>query len=236
MLRPFLLVFVAITCGALPRAAHAQEPSDVEQALARAHARALDGDVVAQFTLGSVLYYGGTDLPQAVKWFRAAASQQYPPAEFQLGQLHDFGFGVEEDASEALRWYRRAASGGSAPAQRAVGDFYRKGRGVRADATEAARWYLRAAEADDIQAQYQVGQMYFDGSGVERDYESAYVWFALAASQAPLIDNRKAIVELRNIAAVRMAPGALDSADRRVAAWSPSVWPQAAPTSRNDRR
>ena len=122
---------------------------------------------------------------------------QYPPAEFQIGQLYDFGFGVVQSDGEALSWYRRAAEHGHAAAERAVGDFYQKGRGVTADATEAARWYRRAADGDDIRAQYQLGQLYFDGTGVTRDYAAAYLWFSLAASQAPLVDNRKGLLELQ---------------------------------------
>jgi hypothetical protein len=218
---------VALMCVALSSLvpARAQQHVDVEQALAAARVRATAGHVVAQFTLGSVLYYGGTDLAQAVSWFRAAAAQSYAPAEFQMGQLYDFGFGVAQDDAQALEWYRRAASHGSAAAQRTVGDFYRQGRVVAADATEAARWYRRAADGDDIRAQYQLGQMYFDGTGVARDYVSAYVWFAVVAGQTPLIDNRKALVELRNIAAVRMTPAQAEAAARQAAAWKPAPTP-----------
>jgi hypothetical protein len=177
--------------------------------------------VVAQYSLGSLLYYGDADTAQAVEWFRKAAAQAHPPAEFQMGQMYDFGFGVRQDDREALAWYRRAAEHGSVAAQRAVGDFYLKGRGVAADAGEAARWYRRAADGDDIRAQYQLGQLHFDGTGVGRDYVSAYVWFSLAATQAPLEDNRKGLIELRDIAAVRMAPAELTEAKRRVAAWKP---------------
>ena len=63
--------------------------------------------------------------------------------------------------------------------------------------------------------------MYFTGTGVTRDYASAYVWFSLAAGQAPLDDNRKGLLELRNIAAARMTPAAVASAARRVATWKP---------------
>jgi TPR repeat protein len=138
-----------------------------------------------------------------------------------MGQLHDFGFSVPQDDGEALKWYRKAADHGSAAGQRAVGDFYQKGRGVAADPAEAARWYRRGADGDDIRAQYQLGQMYFSGEGVPLDYVSAYVWFSLAAGQAPLVDNRKALVEFRNIAAVRMTPEQVAEAVRRVAAWRP---------------
>src|SRR5207253_9851735 len=96
------------------------------------------------------------------------------------------------------------------------------GRGGPAGESEASRWFRRAAEGDDVRAQYQLGQMFFDGTGVARDYPSAYLWFSLAAGQTPLEDNRKGLLELRNIAAARMTPAAVTAARRRVAAWKPS--------------
>ena len=214
-----LTVFVALTQLAAPSGPVADR--ELARALAEVRERAARGDVVAQFSLGSILYYGADDTAQAIEWFRKAAAQQYPPAEFQIGQLYDFGFGVGQSDGEALSWYRRAAEHGHAAAERAVGDFYQKGRGVTADATEASRWYRRAADADDIRAQYQLGQLYFDGTGVPRDYAAAYLWFSLAATQAPLMDNRKGLLELRNIAAARLTPEQAAEAARRVAAWKP---------------
>ena len=195
---------------------------DVARAFDAARAKAFAGDAVAQFSLGALLYYGGSETAQGVEWVRKAAAQRYAPAEFQMGQLYDFGFGVPQNDRDALEWYRKAAEHGSAGGQRSVGDFYRKGRTVPADAAEAARWYRLAADGDDVRAQYQLGQMLFDGTGVTRDYASAYVWFSLAAGQTPLEDNRKGLLELRNIAAARMTPAAVAAAARRVAAWRPA--------------
>lgn len=198
---------------------------ELTRAMDAARARAAAGDAVAQFSLGALLYYGGTETADAIQWIRRAAEQQYAPAEFHLGQIYDFGFGVARDDRLALEWYRKAAAHGSAAGQRSVADFYQKGRGVSADAAEAARWYARAAAADDLRAQYQLGQMYFDGNGVPRDYESAYIWFTIAAGQTPLQDNRKGLLELRNIAAARMTPAAVAAAARRAAAWRPQSGP-----------
>lgn len=219
------VVCVAFMIGVAGTSARAQADADVERALGVVRVRAAAGDRVAQFSLGALLYYGGRDLAMAIAWLRRAAGQGHPGAEFHVGQLYDFGFGVEQDDRQALDWYRRAADHGNAAAQRAVGDFYRKGRGVTADAGEAARWYLRGADGDDLRAQYELGQSYFTGTGVTRDYASAYVWFALAASQTPLPDNRKALLELRNIAAARMTPDDVTAADARVAAWTPRAVP-----------
>jgi TPR repeat protein len=198
-------------------------PDEVSEALANVRINATAGDVIAQFSLGALLYYGSVDTSQAIDWFRKAAAQLYAPAEFQMAQLYDFGFGVRQDDVEALAWYRKAAEHGSAAAQRAVGDFYRKGRGVAADAAEAARWYRRGADGDDLRAQNELGQMYFTGTGVPRDYASAYIWYSLAAGQTPLADNRDGLLELRNIAAARMTPEQVADAAGRVAAWKPST-------------
>ena len=64
-------------------------------------------------------------------------------------------------------------------------------------------------------------RLYFDGTGVTRDYASAYFWYSLAAGQTPLLDNRKGLLELRNIAAARMTPEQVAEAARRVAEWKP---------------
>jgi TPR repeat protein len=202
---------------------------DVTRAFEAARARATTGDVVAQFSLGAMLYYGSEDTGEGIAWIRQAAAQQYAPAEFQMGQIYDFGFGVAPSDREALDWYRKAAAHGSAGAQRAVGEFYRKGRAVAPDPAEAVRWFRRAADGDDLRAQYQLGQMYFDGTGITRDYASAYLWFSIAAGQTPLEDNRKGLLELRNIAAARMPPAAVGTAAKRVAAWRPRSHDQPGP-------
>ena len=219
MVRLTLLVLATFLAG--PIDALNAPDADVERALAAARAQAEAGGAVAQFSLGSLTYFGAQDTAQGIAWIEKAAAQRFAPAEFHMGQVYDFGFGLTQDDRQALDWYRRAADHGSAPAQRALGDFYRKGRVVAADAAEAARWYRRAADGDDLQAQFQLGQLYFDGTGVARDYGAAYLWFSVAAGQTPLEDNRKGLIELRNIAAARMTPAAVVAAKQRVAAWKP---------------
>jgi uncharacterized protein len=216
----FVLLAGALAFRGPSLAAAAPADPEVDRALQAARVKANGGDVVAQFSLGAILYYGTPNTAEALDWFRKAAAQQYAPAEFQVGQMYDFGFGVAKSDAEALAWYRRAAEHGSAAAQRLVGDFYRKGRAVPADLAEAARWYRRAADGDDLRGQYQLGTLYFEGNGVARDYVSAYVWFTIAAGQTPLIDNRKELIELRNIAAARMTPAQVAEARRRVTAWN----------------
>jgi TPR repeat protein len=211
-----MLAGAALLSLLAPARVLAQADASVERALASLRLKASSGDAVAQHTLGSWLFYVGGDAVEALRWFRAAAAQEHASAELQLGYVFEFGLGLDADPREALNWYRRSAEHGNGAAARAVGDFYRTGRGVDIDLAEAARWYRRGAEAGDIRSQYHFGQLLFDGTGVPRDYSAAYVWFALAASQAPLIDNRKGIEELRNIAAARMTEAEVAEAERRV--------------------
>ena len=104
--------------GLLVAAALVAAPDpDVTRAIDAARVRASAGDVVAQFSLGSLLYYGSDDTAQGVEWIRKAAAQGFAPAEFQLGQVYAFGFGVGQDDRQALEWYRKAASHGSAAAR-----------------------------------------------------------------------------------------------------------------------
>jgi hypothetical protein len=222
MSKLLLIVCTAFAWFASAPPLGAQANQEVERALAAARAKATAGDVIAQFSLGSCLYYGASDTAEAVGWFKKAAAQGYAPAEFQMGQLYDFGFGVEQDDTQALAWYRKAAEHGSAAGQRTVGEFYQKGRGVPADAAQAAHWYRRAADGDDLRGQYLLGQMYFNGNGVMRDYLTAYIWFSVAATQTPLLDNRKALLEFRNIAGARMSAAQVQEAERRAASWKPS--------------
>ena len=98
------LVFAACVSMAGPTLSGAQLDADVEDALAAARVRAAAGDVVAQFSLCAMLYYGADDTSQAIAWCRRAAAQQYAPAEFHMGQVYDFGFGVRQDDAEALNF------------------------------------------------------------------------------------------------------------------------------------
>src|SRR5215471_16629583 len=125
MRRLLLTVYTSFAVLGYAPALRAQPERDVERALAAAHTLADAGDVVAQLSLGSILYFGANDTAEAIDWFRKAANQGYAPAEFQMGQLYDFGFGVTKDDREALAWYRKDADHGNAAAQRAVGDFCR---------------------------------------------------------------------------------------------------------------
>jgi len=82
-----------------------------------------------------------------IAWYRKAARDGQPVAQFVLAALYLRGTGVVRDAAEAARLYRRAAAAGLAAAQYALGILYRDGIGTARDAGAAYAWLTRAATA-----------------------------------------------------------------------------------------
>jgi V8-like Glu-specific endopeptidase len=101
-------------------------------------------------------------------------------AEFNIGFMHAYGWGVPRDPAEAITWYRRAADQGLQVAQHFLGLAYVNGEGVRPDDAEAARWFTRAAVQGFAQAQYMLGLMTLDGRGVQKDPVQGYAFIVMA--------------------------------------------------------
>src|ERR1043166_6200072 len=70
------------------------------------------------------MYSDGQGVPkdpaQALAWFRKAADQMYPPAQFNMGMLYAQGSGVARDLEQAVAWFRQAAEAGLPQAQDAL--------------------------------------------------------------------------------------------------------------------
>ena len=93
---------------------------------------------------------------EAARWYRLAADQGEPWAQYKLGMLY-LG-GADPDPARAVEHLRRAAAAGLAPAQKALGDAYAKGTGVEPDVREALRWYGQAAEQGEPWALFLLAQ------------------------------------------------------------------------------
>ena len=134
---------------------------DGELDLAALEYSASQGDISAQYRLGSVFHLGlliATDRKGEKKGMR-----------------------VPKDYPKAFTWYRKAADRGHAGAQCGIADMYHSGQGVPRNDIEAAKWYRRAASQGSWLAQYNLGLMYRKGEGVRQDFVSAYVWLNVAA-------------------------------------------------------
>jgi TPR repeat protein len=89
----------------------------------RAHA----GDAAAQYQLGACYEMGvGTtvDLGAACTWYRRAAAQGHPRAQYHLGLAYSFGApGVPWDLAEACKWLTMAARNGISEASGALNEL-----------------------------------------------------------------------------------------------------------------
>jgi TPR repeat protein len=110
------------------------------------------GSAWGQWALGLMYYQRQSRIPghcseETVRYFRMAAEQGHPEAQFRLGKLFQSGDGValeSVDLSEAVRYYRMAADQGYSAAQFELGRLYENGSGVAQDFAEAHRYYRMA--------------------------------------------------------------------------------------------
>lgn len=94
--------------------------------------KAQNGDLEAQFNLGTMYYFGeyvDKDYKEAIKWWRNIAELGDVRAQFYLGVMYAHGWGVTQNYKEAVKWYRKAAEQDYVAAQCNLGYMYSKGVG-----------------------------------------------------------------------------------------------------------
>jgi TPR repeat protein len=216
-------------CSIAVNAAPVRQTPAAAASFASTKAKALQGDVRAQYNLGETYLLGwhghgsgpASDFSAAVSWYRRAAEQGYAPAQDSLGGMYEIGLGVALNYTTAFSWYRRAAEQGYAPAQNNLGARYYIGRGVAQDYAAAFNWFRKAAEQGHSVAQDRLGGMYEYGTGVPQDYVQAHKWYNLAGASADALDvgNRDKATKNRDIVAAKMQPAQIAEAQRLASAW-----------------
>jgi len=104
-------------------------------------------------------------------------------AQSYLGNMYEYGDGVQRDYREALRWFLMAAEQGDAHSQAHAGYLYEQGLGVARDEKISAEWYAKAADQGFAWAQMSLGLLYAHGRGVPQDYTKAIFWLRNAADR-----------------------------------------------------
>lgn len=128
--------------------------------------------------------YEREDYTTAAALYAPRAAQGDAEAQYRMGMMARFGWGVEKNPADAVRWLTEAARQNHPQAQAELGTLYRLGRGVPEDPKEAARWLTAAANSGVGIAQLAIGRMYRDGVGVERNLVEAYAWFSAAGENS----------------------------------------------------
>ena len=91
-------------------------------------------------------------MTESIDSIQNSALDGNPQAQYELGQMYEFGRGVGQDYTEAMDWYIKAANKDHAQAQYAIGLLYEHGRGVVPNASTVAEWYTKAANQGDTWA------------------------------------------------------------------------------------
>jgi TPR repeat protein len=112
-------------------------------------AKAQQGDADSQMWLANAYeqgWFGKTNFPAALKWFRKSAEQGNADAQNALGQMYKDGEGVAQNYALAAKWYRKAAEhvpdlGGAGEGRNNLGLLYLSGHGVPKDYIQAYVWF-----------------------------------------------------------------------------------------------
>ena len=127
--------------------------------------------------------YLGKDYAKALQIFQPSAAEGHPYAQFYMGILNHFGYGVPRNHTKALQWWNKAARQGNFHAENSIGMAFKKGQGVKQNDIKAAEWFNQAADKGLAEAQLNLALAYFRGKGVAKNDSQAVKWFAKAAIQ-----------------------------------------------------
>ena len=162
--------------------------ADLSGAIQQLSAAAERGEMLAQATLGSVVYLYGVgaerDLTRAARYLQAAANQQDRGSMATLAQFHMTGAGgVPKDEARALALFRSAAELGDASAQAIYGVFLVEGRKLPQDLVQGLRLAQSSAAAGDVNGQVLLARCHYFGLGTPKNLAEAARWFRKAAEQ-----------------------------------------------------
>lgn len=105
-------------------------------------------------------------------------------AQNRIGEMLEFGQGVDRDKQAAFNWYQLAADQGDVSAWHNLGRSYNFGTGVEQDYEIAEDWYRQAAERGYTKSLFFLGTLYATDHGSDTSYNSdiiAYAWLQNAA-------------------------------------------------------
>ena len=114
-----LLLLPLIGLSDFESASEAYKNQNYHRAFAAFSSLAVAGDARSQTVL-AIMYKYGESVPvnpeMAYHWYRKAAEQGYPPAQYNVGAMLADGNGVEPDPIEAEGWLQKSADAGFARA------------------------------------------------------------------------------------------------------------------------
>lgn len=117
---------------------------------------------------------------------KKAAESGDKKAQNRLGEMAEFGQGMERDLEQAFEWYKKSADQGWVAAYYNLGRCYNFGTGVEQNFSEAEHWYRKAATDGYSNAMFFLGTLYSVNQGSTTEGNNspdieAYAWMHNAA-------------------------------------------------------
>jgi TPR repeat protein len=151
--------------------------------------------------------YESKDYKEAVKWYRLAAKNYDPVAQFKLGEMYHKGKGVPQNYKLAVKWYLISARMGNKNAKLNLRQLAKK-------SPDALELLITSAEDGDSQSQYHLGLIYLEVTGL-KSHTLAHKWFNLASAQGNLYAEKKKII-VEN----KMTPQEIQKAQEMAKNWT----------------
>lgn len=115
---------------------------------------------------------------------RKAAEENDADAQYRLGCLYRYGWGVEVDRAQAKGWLGRAAGQRHRLARHEFFDLQAWDEVQdKEEKKQRIAGLRKQGEAGNADVQFKLGMIYRDGLGVPRDYAEAIRWLEMAARQ-----------------------------------------------------
>lgn len=162
----------------------------------------------------NALHYHLLNEPSLKVRYRRAlnlAKQGDMNAQYELGQMCEYGLGVAADFERAKAWYEKAAEQNHSAAQNRLATFYTqafinasKAGASQANSSEVTsakdlmQWLKIAAENDQAEAQLSLANFYYQGDIFEQDFEKAFYWYRRAAENGNAEAQLRAGLMLKN--------------------------------------
>lgn len=114
----------------------------------------------------------------------SAKTDNDPVANYYLGMMRQYGYGLLKNNTLALRYFTQSAEKGYLPAQKLLASYYL----IEVKNPELAfQWYKKAADANDTAAQMYCAAAYLFGYGVKPNSDTARKFYIEAAKSGNTI-------------------------------------------------
>ncbi|OCA03420.1 tetratricopeptide repeat protein [Akkermansia glycaniphila] len=161
------------------------------QTIATLQTEANAGNPIARNRLGYLIFHHQLPPPAtqpnhsaaALEYFRLAAEQGHPQAQYNLGRIYHTG--TENTAADiplALHWYRKSAAQGCPEAEFILAECAFQGIGTPQNREQAVSIYRELAQKGYPEARRRLADCLNQGTGTEPSPEQAAEWYLKAAT------------------------------------------------------